>query len=885
MLRSCIHRAECTWSAQFQTCTHQADEGDYAGRNRLGLVLRATAQLSGPLNLVSALVSQHVPVWDAAAEAWTAPRATSNPAWIFRWLALGVWIGAAAEGDRRLVAGAGLAAADVDDDGLKLWGAWCDAEELRCDYVVRSESLQSVLDMVAQCGRAVVSWAGGRLGVVWDAADRAATALVTPANIIAGSYRTQWLGERVADEIVGRYIDSAQGWERRTVRRTSPGVTIIQTTTTIELTGVTTRAQAQQEVNLQAARQVYHRRRHEWEMPLGALPAARGDVVYVTHSLIDGGQAGRLRSLGPGAQVTLSEPVTLGASPHLLVSLPDGQLYQSTAVEHPAGTESPSARVVLTPALPARSNGDAWDPLDCIWRLYSGEKTGAVRIAALTPAESGIVRVEAIDETSLYYAAKDLPADVPLPLPGTRIPMVIDAAFDVEYIAVESGRFLAEIAMSLTVAGDWRGGIVYVSTDAMRRQVARMIDGDTAAAWREPVSGTRTINIIVVPGTAAAPLGRVYTTTVTLTAPATTDAIAVPPPPTAFLIEVLPAALEFRIGFPSPPPSISGVEIRYARATAISPTWAAMMPLHTGWITESPWRPEQKFSNGRYVFAARSLSTAGILSAAETRIQATISRTVTTEEDEPGIAVARCPAATGWPGSRTGCMPDSAGDLVAEETVGAGSYAWDDLTTWDAWTSWGGGSGTGYARSISYETASIDLGAALTIIVDWTGTVVGTATVEIRTAATEAALDAATWAGLARQTYEARWVQLRWRVAGDGTQQLRLGRDICYSLSAGEIRSGPRLLDSAISVPRPRWFASFTLPWAMSRGPHTPRRVSCDPDPDGGARHCRTGSSGPVPREPRLRSRKRADTPPRTSHSSTAVPRTRCPPIAPCRPC
>ena len=22
MLRSCIHRAECTWSAQFQTCTH-----------------------------------------------------------------------------------------------------------------------------------------------------------------------------------------------------------------------------------------------------------------------------------------------------------------------------------------------------------------------------------------------------------------------------------------------------------------------------------------------------------------------------------------------------------------------------------------------------------------------------------------------------------------------------------------------------------------------------------------------------------------------------------------------------------------------------------------------------------------------------------------------
>ena len=77
-------------------------------------------------------------------------------------------------------------------------------------------------------------------------------------------------------------------------------------------------------------------------------------------------------------------------------------------------------------------------------------------------------------------------------------------------------------------------------------------------------------------------------------------------------------------------------------------------------------------------------------------------------------------------------------------------------------------------------------------------------------------------------------------------------------------RSGPRLLDRAISVLRPRWFACFTLPWAMSRCPHTPRRGSCAPGPDGDARHCRAGSSGPAPREPLPRSRRRADTPPRT---------------------
>ena len=63
---------------------------------------------------------------------------------------------------------------------------------------------------------------------------------------------------------------------------------------------------------------------------------------------------------------------------------------------------------------------------------------------------------------------------------------------------------------------------------------------------------------------------------------------------------------------------------------------------------------------------------------------------------------------------------------------------------------------------------------------------------------------------------------------------------------------------------RPRWFASFTLPWAMSRCRHTPRRVSRAPGPDGGARHCRTGSSGPVLREPRPRPHRRTDTPHRT---------------------
>ena len=57
-------------------------------------------------------------------------------------------------------------------------------------------------------------------------------------------------------------------------------------------------------------------------------------------------------------------------------------------------------------------------------------------------------------------------------------------------------------------------------------------------------------------------------------------------------------------------------------------------------------------------------------------------------------------------------------------------------------------------------------------------------TFEVRTAATEAALAAAAWAAYAPgTTVEGRWLQLRWRVTGDGTQVLFLDH-LCWSAHA-----------------------------------------------------------------------------------------------------
>ena len=216
--------------------------------------------------------------------------------------------------DELRIAGIGLAPERIDDEALIAWGAWCEAQGLRCDYVIdRPISHQDVLTLIARCGRAAVTWQTGKLGAIWEEAGRPATALVTPGNIVAGSFRVEYANGQAADEIAVRYVEPDLDWQFNTLRRFVPGAGGANlSTATVTLQGVTGRDQAAIACNLQAARQLYHRRRLVWDMAAEGLSLARGDVVTITHSLIDGGAAGRLTGGTPDA-VTLNRPVDLGA--------------------------------------------------------------------------------------------------------------------------------------------------------------------------------------------------------------------------------------------------------------------------------------------------------------------------------------------------------------------------------------------------------------------------------------------------------------------------------------------------------------------------------------------------------------------------------------------
>ena len=520
-----------------------------------------------------------------------------------------------------------------------------------------------MLALIAQCGRASPTWQTGRLGVVWEDAGRAATALIAPGNIVAGSFAAGYATGQAADEIAVRYIEPALDWQYNTLRRRVPVAPEARdstdvagppaSTATLTLHGVTDAAQAALECNLQAARQLYHRRRLSWEMAAEGLSIARGDVVHITHSLIDGGSAGRLAG-GTADRVVLDravDPGDMGAA--MLFRLPDGTVHQS-AVSRPPGVAGESDELVLAEPLPAAPDAHGMSPLDTLWRLYDESAPPArARIVAVEPASDRRVRFSAIDEAAAYHAAATADLTAPFPALSPRAPRVLAVTFAETLVRVGAG-YAVEIAAALTVAGDWRGGVVRAAVDdAPARTVARLLGGETEARWLAPPAGT--LAVTVTPGTEAVSAGAHFAAEHEIV-----GFLAPPGPPTNFLIDVLGDGTRRLRWTPPGDVDLAGVAIRYApEAAGAAPAWDDMTPLHKGHLTASPLETVEPPPGG-WVFAARAVDTGGRLSTDDVRIVAALG------PQRLGDALLwRCPGALGWPGTIVGAVRSDDGQRRA----------------------------------------------------------------------------------------------------------------------------------------------------------------------------------------------------------------------------
>ncbi|MCY3878601.1 MAG: host specificity factor TipJ family phage tail protein [Rhodobacteraceae bacterium] len=577
--------------------SYQPDTADYSGQTRLAVRIRATGQLNGRLDRLSGLVGQKIPRWNAAAGSWGAEGSvSSNPAEILRWYARGVRIGG------QVRAGAGLDDRRIDHAGLGAFAEWCAARGLRCDIPLTGSTHDEAVHLIAQCGRGSVTWQPGRLSAVWEDPDRRPSGMVSPGNIIEGTFRAEYASGPVADEVVLQFIDPRMDWQRNSVRRTRPGLTgPVQRSSTVFARGVIDPDQAAEECNLQTARQLYHKRRLSWDMAAEGRVFAKGDVVWITHSLIDGGETGRIAG-GTRSRIDLGRSVDVGAGDWILIRSTDGGLHQS-AVSRAGGGSGATREVNLTTPLASAPGAPGTEPHDAIWRIYDNARPPLrARIIGVRPVSDRRFRFTAIDETAAYHRAATSDLSVPFAPVRPRLPHVYDVQFSARRIRT-AGAEVVELRAALTVGGDWQGGVVRAGVTAADYAVVERLSGpaDLDARWIVPVDTGQVVQI--VPGTLDSPTGPVWTGSWAW------DGGFRPSPPTGFAVAVADNRSR-RFSFQIPAGAV-GVRIRYSDTDGTA--WDDATRLGTGLIVSSPYETTDPAA-GTWYFQIRAYSAEGLAS-------------------------------------------------------------------------------------------------------------------------------------------------------------------------------------------------------------------------------------------------------------------------------
>ena len=291
--------------------------------------LKASEELNGRVQTLSAIVHQMAPVWDGSA--WSAPQRVRHPAWIYL----------------DAIRGAHLSRPVADDRiDLAAFKAWAEEEpHWTCDHVIETEQrLAEVLDLIAATGRAKRALTDLRYSVIRDQAAGPIRQVFTPRN--SWGFRGEVTFPREIHGFRVQVTSERLDWERDEIRvfRAPYDETTATAYETLDLPGVViTAAEADQGnawrlARYQLAQAVLRPETWEWRADWEAIRVTRGDLVQLVHDVpLMGVGAGRITALETDGttllSLTLDETLEVGAESHrLTLRSSDGTRHVITAV-------------------------------------------------------------------------------------------------------------------------------------------------------------------------------------------------------------------------------------------------------------------------------------------------------------------------------------------------------------------------------------------------------------------------------------------------------------------------------------------------------------------------------------------------------------------------
>lgn len=598
---------------QWTTLTSvQADDADYTGLSRTGVRIKATGQLSGtPDELRAVGYADPIPVWNGTA--WQTLE-SSNP---------GAQILAYARGIRRsgrLLGGMALADAQIDIASLQAFMLHCAANSYSYDHYIKdARNHDQVLSAIALAGFGQITWAGGRLGVVWAAQEQPLSGVVNMATIKKGAFQVDYNLSNAADGIEFSYFDAAT-WETKTLRVPAPGVTTMLNPAQVSGEGVTNEEHAARLARWHLAQSLYQYKDISYSTDIEHLSYQRLSLLALQHDMTQWGYGGRLQAAVNAAgtvTLTLDEPVPAPASGNAYIGLriPGERVYRVLRVKPFAGESNAVELADAWPADAALPGGTASNPAhDTLW-IYDFKQTPGlrVRVTSIEP-ESDLkgASVRVVAEGPEYWNYVLTGAYIPPPS-GSLLPTkpVASNLRITEQQVVQGNTTFTELTATFDVTGPVGNIVVSAAGTAGGGILSEVAQTRTrTATWRIPRADSYTVVVrpFAEDGTAGVAVSGTYIT-----------AGADVPPVLVDLFDVQERSGGVRLytwgwlADTMQSPDFAGVEIRYTAGVVPAPDWDAMTPVGDSGFFTAAFEAVVPDA-GQWTFVCRSRNSSGVLS-------------------------------------------------------------------------------------------------------------------------------------------------------------------------------------------------------------------------------------------------------------------------------